>query len=152
MSTLCKQSIDATPTTCGVKRFKCHMYPLNKCIASRIPSAAFLAGVRTLYPDPCKFDRLFETAEMADRIFHTTLLHMDITSEEDKCVTNLELYMSMASFMAVKFDKDEVILVRDVIQSLGLCNKTNCKELLQVEANILQATNWMKGITPAVSD
>ena len=156
MSTLCKRIIDVTPTTCadGVKRSRCFMYPLNKCVSSRIPPAAFLSGVRTLSPTTLhsKFDRLFEVAEMADRIMHATLLNLDITSNEDKCADNIELYMLVATCMAVKFEIEESILFSEMIQSLGLRKKTKRKELVQIEANILQATDWLKGLTLAVSD
>lgn len=111
-----------------------------------------MGGVRTLSPPEFHgdFDRLLEVAEMADRIMHTSLLNMDITSDKDKCASNIQLHMSVATCLAVKFELDEALTFSEMIQRLRIY--PTHKELMHIEGNVLQATNWLKGLTFPVLD
>lgn len=144
-------TMHSTPIT-GVdssKRTRRVVYPLNDHIQKRFLACEFTEFVRKLSTvELLHNDHVQRNAsEVASEILHVTLTNHKLGrgTPDHSGDDILNIFKVVSACIAVKIIIETDITFSFVRRALKYCEFTH-REMVDVEATILQATNWLKGI------
>ena len=139
-----------TPPTTDqpTKRHKTDLYPMNPFVKDRPSTLAFLHGVESIthpYDLRKNSNLMYQTAGLAARIFDGTMRSVEVEQGKDP-VHTMKVYMYASTCLAVKFEVDTDACITDLLDRMNLYGRIKRNELVQAEAIILQATNWLANV------